>query len=61
MRKNIPFVISYLTSMKIGATINWAKNFSNCLFFGVNDIFNCALEGPFSSLMRAIYEECWID
>ena len=33
---------------------NWAQNFSDYLFFGVNDIFNCALEGPYSSVMRAM-------
>ena len=33
---------------------NWAKNFCDYLFSGVNDIFNYALERPFSSVMRAM-------
>ena len=43
MRKNGSFLIPYLTSMKIGDTIGLTRILP--FFFGVNDIFNCALEG----------------
>ena len=46
MRKNRSFVITHLASKEIGITIGLAKILVNFFFFCVNDIFNCALEGP---------------
>ena len=48
MKKNRSLMMTYLASMEIGATIGLTRilRIVFVFFFGVNDIFNCALEGP---------------
>ena len=53
MRKNRSFIITYLASMEIGATTGLTRSLvivAVVFFFGGNDIFDCALEGPWVSL-----------
>ena len=52
MRKNRSFIITYLASMEIGATTGLTRILVIVVvfFFGGNDIFDCALEGPWVSL-----------
>ena len=46
MKKNRSLMMTYLASMEIGATIGLTIILVIVFVFGVNDIFNCALEGP---------------